>query len=402
MSTPGGDAAVNLIVSEFAGEEPYNGWLEDSSGRVVGRLNQFRFEFTAFTPVTIDERKSLRETGSRQALCLSTTFVGALDERVKWHGATIDLGGYLRGFEGTDTAAYASFSTRASAVDLGLHQHGWSGIASVHVNGDHHADVDLFNRECSILQRFRIDNPQCREITITLGVTGRANADAKAKQLLLEGIYEYGSVYETPVYRKPPSRNRGGSFTSRFFELLGELNADSLILDVGGGKRQIGDPRYINLEYTAHDEPDILGDGTCLPFRSNTFDLVYTAAVLEHVRDPLAMGREIYRVLKPGGVVLAAAAFMQPIHSEGQHFFNLTPYGMDLTFERFEKRKSWVDVGFAFTIDWFVNVLGVRGRAPAEKLDQFLSLAAEIEPHIPPDLGRYAAAGVWFEGVKLP
>lgn len=44
-------------------------------------------------------------------------------------------------------------------------------------------------------------------------------------------------------------------------------------------------------------------DLTSLAFRSNSFDLVYSYHVLEHVVDHLAVLKEIHRVLKPGGVL---------------------------------------------------------------------------------------------------
>ena len=37
------------------------------------------------------------------------------------------------------------------------------------------------------------------------------------------------------------------------------------------------------------------GDATKLPFRNESVDFVYTAAVLEHVRNPLIVGSEISR-----------------------------------------------------------------------------------------------------------
>jgi ubiquinone/menaquinone biosynthesis C-methylase UbiE len=40
-----------------------------------------------------------------------------------------------------------------------------------------------------------------------------------------------------------------------------------------------------------------------LPFEDNTFDAVFSHAVLEHLREPLAALREIQRVLKSGGIV---------------------------------------------------------------------------------------------------
>ncbi len=50
-----------------------------------------------------------------------------------------------------------------------------------------------------------------------------------------------------------------------------------------------------------------VADGTGLPFRDATFDLVYCVAVLHHVIDPVAVSatlREMVRVTAPGGHVL--------------------------------------------------------------------------------------------------
>ena len=43
------------------------------------------------------------------------------------------------------------------------------------------------------------------------------------------------------------------------------------------------------------------GDAHILPFRERSFDLVYCRYLLEHVRDPLRVLREMRRALKPGG-----------------------------------------------------------------------------------------------------
>jgi SAM-dependent methyltransferase len=46
----------------------------------------------------------------------------------------------------------------------------------------------------------------------------------------------------------------------------------------------------------------VQADATCLPFEDGAFDRVHMSWVLEHVRDPIAILREVRRVLRRGGV----------------------------------------------------------------------------------------------------
>jgi SAM-dependent methyltransferase len=41
--------------------------------------------------------------------------------------------------------------------------------------------------------------------------------------------------------------------------------------------------------------------GESLPFRDNSFDVIISLEVLEHVEHPAAVLREVFRILKPGG-----------------------------------------------------------------------------------------------------
>lgn len=49
-------------------------------------------------------------------------------------------------------------------------------------------------------------------------------------------------------------------------------------------------------------------DGNSLPFKDNTFDVVFCHQVLQHVKNPVGILREMCRVVKPGGVVAAREA----------------------------------------------------------------------------------------------
>jgi ubiquinone/menaquinone biosynthesis C-methylase UbiE len=53
--------------------------------------------------------------------------------------------------------------------------------------------------------------------------------------------------------------------------------------------------------------PAVLADAQALPFGADRFDLAVAACSLTHVPDPVAGLREVARVVRPGGVVLADA-----------------------------------------------------------------------------------------------
>ena len=101
--------------------------------------------------------------------------------------------------------------------------------------------------------------------------------------------------------------------------VLGSLASGSRVLEIGcggGQMRQWVTARQLHYTGTdisktriaddlkAYGGPDFLCDAHFLPFRDASFDLVYSAAVTEHIADPQLMMSEVWRVLKPGGVYL--------------------------------------------------------------------------------------------------
>ena len=76
----------------------------------------------------------------------------------------------------------------------------------------------------------------------------------------------------------------------------------------------------------AHSSAITFFDGVNLPWDDDSFDLVYTNQVFEHVRRPEALLADVFRVLKPGGAFAGSVSYLEPYHSLS--LFNYTPYGL--------------------------------------------------------------------------
>lgn len=90
---------------------------------------------------------------------------------------------------------------------------------------------------------------------------------------------------------------------------------DKQVLDVGCGRGYAGDAvREHGGEYTGLDFVCsrtgfrfAIGDARALPFPDHVFDVVFSIDVCEHFLEPDHAAREVYRVLKPGGILFLSA-----------------------------------------------------------------------------------------------
>jgi SAM-dependent methyltransferase len=123
---------------------------------------------------------------------------------------------------------------------------------------------------------------------------------------------DYESIPLTPYL------SYGNRPTAEQLSYLPHSDDGGIFLDLGCGK---GDFRfladYTGLDYVGLDNEGsspILGDAHSLPFANESIDFVLAIAVLEHVRYPMVMMREVARVLKPGGGFIGSVAFLESFH----------------------------------------------------------------------------------------
>jgi len=122
------------------------------------------------------------------------------------------------------------------------------------------------------------------------------------------------------------------------------IQSGSTLLDIGCHDRwpekYAKNPEiYIGLDYPAlqvagyKSTVDVWGDGHCLPFTTESFDVVLLLDVLEHVKNDDVVIGEISRVLKAGGKLIFQMPFLYPVHDYPDDYRRYTEEGLKLLLE---------------------------------------------------------------------
>lgn len=184
---------------------------------------------------------------------------------------------------------------------------------------------------------------------------------------------------------------------------------EALVLVIGGGTIGQGMSAlydHPNLRIAAFDiyySPNIqfIADAHSIPLRDRSVDAVVIQAVLEHVLDPQQVVDEIWRVLKPDGLVYAETPFLQHVHEGAYDFTRFTESGHRFLFRRFELIDSGCSGGpgtqLTWSIDYFVRAL-FRSRLAGKIFKLAFSWLRLFDAFVPPSYASDAASGIYFLG----
>jgi SAM-dependent methyltransferase len=103
-------------------------------------------------------------------------------------------------------------------------------------------------------------------------------------------------------------------------------------------------PNWVSVDkYDDRDMIDRRDDIEDLKFPDGSFDGAVCWSVLEHVPHPQVAVAELYRVLKPGGVIWVQVPFLFPYHPSPSDYWRVTPNGLRVWMEAFEEIKCACD-----------------------------------------------------------
>lgn len=183
--------------------------------------------------------------------------------------------------------------------------------------------------------------------------------------------------------------------------------ANVVVLDLGAGNPRESEhyPNVVFHEFVQYAHTDVVSVCDRLPYQEGVFDAVISKATFEHLARPWEMADEIYRVLKPGGLVHVDTAFMQPLHSDPYHFFNMTLDGVKEIFERFTMVrcgvKPYQTPSYGLRMQFDVMLEHLRSDYWRRRIEELRdAIGGDFDNALDAKGIECLAAGVFFEGTK--
>lgn len=138
-----------------------------------------------------------------------------------------------------------------------------------------------------------------------------------------------------------------------------QLAADAVIYDIGSkdsrGKYKFGSPpefaKVICVDIEDGPGVDLVADAQDMHMVvSESVDFVCLVSVLPHVQNPPKVIEEVFRILKPGGMLYISTPFVYPYHTDPYDFYRFSPGGLKMLCRNFESLHTGFNRGPASTM----------------------------------------------------
>ena len=200
---------------------------------------------------------------------------------------------------------------------------------------------------------------------------------------------------------------------ARYLSLRYELPKRSKVLDLGCGRGEflMGFIRC-GLDGYGVDQ-SLIGKSTCLeteilqsdlenkplPYNDNSFDIIYSKSVLEHFYYPEKLVMEIYRIVKPGGLVITMVPDWESVYKTFyEDYTHRTPFTTNSLKDIFlingfddVKVEKFRQLPFLWSLPWLkpfcslVAFIAPRSLRPYSKLVRFsqeiMLLSTAVKPN---------------------
>jgi SAM-dependent methyltransferase len=143
-----------------------------------------------------------------------------------------------------------------------------------------------------------------------------------------------------------------------FDEKIKEIAKEAIVLDVGGCsrfqkslkkyKKYFSNCDYKTVDVNPQCNPDILADIHNIPIPDNYVDGIICKSVLEHVKEPIKVAEEMYRVLRSGGKCFVYVPFIHVYH--GNDYWRFSEEAVRYIFRKFKRIETVPVLGHFETI----------------------------------------------------
>jgi len=127
--------------------------------------------------------------------------------------------------------------------------------------------------------------------------------------------------------------------------IISQFEFEEPILDCGAGwEPNLYEPLFPKMEYIKQDFQDY--DPPCIdvvcdicdmnPLQDNSIGLVLLLESLEHIEQPQKALDEVFRVLKPKGLLILTTVMALAIHRYPKDYWRFCPDGMEILMKRFK------------------------------------------------------------------